>query len=188
VAGHILTEKKILYLVRHAKSSWKDSSLADRDRPLNKRGRRSAPAMGRRMLEQGHLPDLIVCSPANRALSTAKKIALELGCDVSAIVTDGNLYFSGTPGMRSVLEALDDRYQRVMMVGHNPTMTNLMNILGNTFVVNMPTCAIAVIGFDVASWADVYSADGKLLGYDFPKGSGSFTAGVLIGKGRAASD
>jgi len=170
------TKRKILYLVRHAKSSWKDPWLADRDRPLNKRGRRSAPDMGRRMLVQGHRPDLIVSSPAKRALSTARNIAKELDCDVSDIVSDENLYFSGIGGMRSVLEELDDRYQKVMMVGHNPAMTMLMNILGNTSVANMPTCAIAVIGFDIASWADLYSADGDLLGYDFPKGSGSFTA------------
>ena len=168
-------DRKILYLVRHAKSSWKDPSLADKERPLNKRGRRSAPDMGRRMLEQGHRPDLIISSPANRALSTAKIIAQELGCDVSEILTDDQLYFSGSGGMQSILERLDDRYRKVMVVGHNPAMTSLMNILGNTSVFNMPTCAIAVIGFDMASWADLHSAEGELLGYDFPKGSGSFT-------------
>ena len=77
--------------------------------------------------------------------------------------------------MQSILEQMDDRYRKVMVVGHNPAMTSLMNILGNTSVFNMPTCAIAVIGFDMASWADLHSADGVLLGYDFPKGSGSFT-------------
>lgn len=169
------TERKILYLVRHAKSSWQDPSLADRDRPLNKRGRRSAPDMGKRMVRQGHKPDLIISSPANRAISTAGNIAEVLGIDVTDIVMDENLYFSGTGGMLRVLEGVDDRYCRVMMVGHNPTMTNLMNTLGNTYVANMPTCAIAVIGFDMASWADIYSADGELLGYDYPKGSGSFT-------------
>jgi phosphohistidine phosphatase len=63
---------KILYLVRHAKSSWSDVSLHDRERPLNRRGRKSAPDMGRRLKEQGHRPDLIISSPARRAFSTAK--------------------------------------------------------------------------------------------------------------------
>ena len=81
------TAPKILYLVRHAKSSWKDSSLADRDRPLNRRGRRSAPDMGRRMVVQGHRPDFIVSSPAKRAISTARNIAKELGCRDSAILS-----------------------------------------------------------------------------------------------------
>jgi phosphohistidine phosphatase len=170
------TEQKVLYLVRHAKSSWSDSSLTDRDRPLNKRGRRSAPEMGRRLMVQGHRPELIVSSPANRAISTASFIAQELDYNVSHIVTDENLYFSGMVSMQSVLQRLDDRYQAVMIVGHNPAMTELMNSLGNASVANMPTCAIAVIGFDIASWAELCSVDGDLLGYDFPKGSGSFTA------------
>jgi phosphohistidine phosphatase len=169
-------EQKVLYLVRHAKSSWDDPSLADQDRPLNKRGRRNSPDMGARMAAQGHRPDLIISSPANRAISTARNIAEELGIDVSDIVTDEKLYFAGTAGMMSVLEGVDGRYDRVMMVGHNPIMTNLMNTLGNTHVYNMPTCAIAVIGFDMPSWADLRKTDGELLGYDYPKGSGSFTA------------
>lgn len=172
-------ERKILYLVRHAKSSWKDQSQSDIDRPLNKRGRRASPDMGRRMREQGHEPDLIISSPANRALSTARNIARELGIDESGIVTDKDLYFSGAQGMTDVLESVDDRYRTVMMVGHNPTMTYLMNQLANTNVYNMPTCAIAIIGFDMASWADLYSTDGELLGYDYPKGSGRFNPDPL---------
>ena len=125
-------------------------------------------------MAQGHRPDLIISSPARRALSTARKIAQELGFDAADIVTDENLYFSGAGSMRSVLEGVDDRYQKVMMVGHNPTMTNFMNMLSNTSIFNMPTCAIAVIGFDIRSWAELHTGDGELLGYDFPKGSGSF--------------
>ena len=163
------TVQKTLYLVRHAKSSWKDSSLSDRDRPLNKRGRRSAPDMGSRMANQGHRPDLIVSSPAKRAITTARMIALEVDYDLMDIVTDENLYFSGISGMANVLQDIDDRYQKVMMVGHNPTITGLMNTLGDKSVANMPTCAIAVIGFDIASWVDLYSTGGELLDYDFPK-------------------
>ena len=169
-------KQKILYLVRHAKSSWKDASLSDRDRPLNGRGRRSVVDMGKRMLKQGHKPDLILSSPARRAISTAKSIAKELAYDRSDIVRHEKLYFSGVRGMINVLEGVDDRYQKVMMVGHNPVMTSLMNILANSSTVNMPTCAIAVIGFDIASWAELDTVDGDLLGYDYPKGSGSFTS------------
>ena len=160
---------KVLYLVRHAKSSWKDVSLSDMDRPLNKRGRRDSPEMGKRMLERGHIPDLIISSPANRAHSTSKNIARELGINETEIETDKNLYFSGAEGMLKVLEKVDDRYRKVMMTGHNPTMTYLMNRLANSEVFNMPTCAVAIISFDMLSWADVYSTDGVLLGYDFPK-------------------
>jgi len=160
------TPQKTLYLVRHAKSSWSDAALTDRERPLNKRGRRSSPDMGRRMAAKGHRPDLIVSSPANRAITTARNIAKELKYDKSDIVTDEAMYFGS---MQAVLEGLDDRYNKVMVVGHNPTMTYHMNTLANTSVDNMPTCAIAVISFDIASWADLYSAGGELLDYDFPK-------------------
>ena len=167
-------ERKVLYLVRHAKSSWKDPSLGDRDRPLNKRGRRASPEMGQRMAAQGHKPDLIISSPANRAISTARNIAKELDIEEFDIRTDDDLYFSGAGGMLRVLERVNDRYHKVMMVGHNPTSTHVMNILGNTNVGNMPTCAIAIIGFDMASWADLNETEGELLGYDYPKGPGSF--------------
>jgi phosphohistidine phosphatase len=165
---------KKLYLVRHAKSSWSDASLTDEQRPLNKRGRRSAPDMGQRLAEQDHRPDLIISSPANRALSTARIIAEELAYDESEIITDERMYFSGTGSMLNLLEELDDRYQSVMIVGHNPAMTNFLDILCDASVDNMPTCAIAVIGFNIATWIELRSAGGNLLAYDFPKGSNGF--------------
>lgn len=167
-------KSKTLYLVRHAKSSWKDSSLGDRDRPLNKRGRRSARDMGARLAKQGHLPDLIISSPAKRAYSTAKKIARAAGYDKSDIRKEENLYFAGIFSMCNVLEELDDIFESVMMVGHNPAMTNLLNTLCETSIVNMPTCAIAIIQFDFDSWPDLGSEDGTLIGYDYPKGPGNF--------------
>jgi len=167
-------QQKILYLVRHAKSSWADASLSDMDRPLNKRGRRTSPEMGKRMRAQGHFPDLIISSPANRAFSTACNIAYELDIDESEIITDTDLYFSGADSMLEVLENVDDRYLKVMMTGHNPTMEYLANRLCRTHHLNMPTCAIVIIGFDMESWADLDSTDGVLLGYDYPKGPGVF--------------
>ena len=164
---------KLLYLVRHAKSSWSDRSLSDRDRPLNKRGRRSAPDMGRRLAAQDHLPELIISSPAKRAFSTARKIAKELGYDRSEIMKDEGLYFSGTGGMLEFLENLDDGYQKVMIVGHNPAMTTLLNILSGSSIDNMPTCAVAVIDYPMASWSELRSIEGQLLVYDFPKNPAS---------------
>ena len=143
---------KVLYLVRHAKSSWKDPTLADINRPLNKRGRRNSPEMGQRMRAQGHQPDLITSSPANRALTTARNIALELGIAEAAIEVDQDLYFSGSRGMVGVLREVDDRHASVMMVGHNPVLTDLVNSLADTRIWNVPTCGIAIIGFDMESW------------------------------------
>ena len=165
---------KTLYLTRHAKSSWKDASLTDEERPLNKRGRRSAPDMGERLAAENHRPDLIISSPANRALSTARIIANKLDYDQADIVIDERMYFSGTESMLNLLEEQDDRLESIMIVGHNPAMTSLMNTLCDTPVYNMPTCAIAVIGCNAESWSELRSADRSLLAYDFPKGSSGF--------------
>jgi len=164
---------KTLFLVRHAKSSWSDPSLSDRDRPLNKRGRRSAPDMGGRLALKGHQPDLIISSPAKRARMTAKIIAKELGYDKSEIMTDERMYFSGVGGMLTLLEGVDDRYHKVMIVGHNPAMTSLMNSLCDASVDNMPTCAVAVIDYKMMSWSALRSIEGDLQDYDFPKNTAS---------------
>ena len=165
---------KTLYLVRHAKSSWSDARLTDEERPLNKRGRRTAPDMGERLAAENHRPDLIISSPANRAFSTSRIIAKEIHYDEAEIVIDERMYFSGTGSMLSLLEEQDDSLDSVMIVGHNPAMTSLMNTLCDTPVYNMPTCAIAVIGCNTESWSELRSTDRVLLAYDFPKGSGGF--------------
>lgn len=165
---------KTLYLVRHAKSSWDDPSLSDRDRPLNKRGKRDAPDMGQRLREQGHRPDHVISSPARRARSTALKITRELGLDEAAIEIADALYFKGLPGMYDTLERVDDRHASVMLVGHNPTMTDMLNRLTGAGIYNMPTCAIAIVEFDMESWGLARTVEAQLAGYDYPKGDGSF--------------
>jgi phosphohistidine phosphatase len=144
---------------------------------LNSRGEENAPEMGRRLALHGHRPDLIISSPARRALSTAQHIARELGIDEQAIVADDNLYFQGARGMLNVLAEVDDHHQKVMMVGHNPTITTLANALIDREIRNMVTCAVAVIGFDIDSWEEVHDTDGELLGYGYPKGPEHFDIG-----------
>ena len=180
IAGplHTKTEHpmpKTLYLVRHAKSAWDDPSLDDRDRPLNKRGLRAAPDMGRRLQTQGHHVDHVISSPANRAHSTARAITMELGIEPGGIQIEDDLYFQGTHGMLRTIERVDDGVERLMMVGHNPTMTALLNQLAGVHLWNMPTAAIGIIEFDMESWGLVDSTPGKLVGYDKPKGNGQFT-------------
>ena len=169
------SRSRVLYLVRHAKSSWKDSSLSDKERPLNKRGRRNAPVMGRRLAEQIQVPDLVISSPANRARTTAGIICKALGIDDTEILINDQLYFSGSRGALGALEMVEDQYHRVMLVGHNPTWTHLLNTLANTEIWNMPTCAVGVIGFDMNSWKEVRHTAGELLGYGYPKGPDSFS-------------
>ena len=163
------SSRKILFLVRHAKSSWKDASLADIDRPLNKRGKRNAPLMAEWLVSQAERPEVILSSPANRALTTARAMAEALGQGPDDVLVDQDIYFTGTHGMLRALERVEDRFQRVMMVGHNPVMTRLLNQLTGGDVWNMPTCAIAIIAFDMDSWGLVDCTAGELLAYQTPK-------------------
>ncbi|MEZ5534531.1 MAG: histidine phosphatase family protein [Thiolinea sp.] len=158
---------KKLILVRHAKSDWGDASLPDHNRPLNSRGLKAAPVMGQRLLEKQLIPDLIVSSTAYRAEATAKLIATELKC-LDKIVTDTNIYEASVSTLLELIRNLDDAHEMIMLVGHNPGFTMLLNELQDQqFIANMPTCAVAVVAFDVDSWADART--GILLDYDYPK-------------------
>lgn len=109
---------KTLVLVRHAKSSWKDPGLADRDRPLNPRGRRDAPEMGRRLAARG-TPDRIVTSPALRAATTAAVIAEAVGYPEREIVEDERLYGAGSEEILEVIRGIEDRFERVFLLGQH---------------------------------------------------------------------
>jgi phosphohistidine phosphatase len=160
---------KTLSLVRHAKSSWKDKTLSDHDRPLNKRGKRDAPRMGRRLAKASICPDLIVTSTAVRARRTAEKIAAEIGYPISHIMMDEELYLSGVSGVLDLIHNLGDANNHVMLFGHNPDMTDLVNLLTGSSIENVPTCGIAHIRFDTDAWSRVGTVVAELIGFDYPK-------------------
>ncbi|AWB96471.1 histidine phosphatase [Agromyces badenianii] len=145
---------KTLVLMRHAKSSWDTPGLLDHDRPLNERGRREAPRMGRRLGERGIRPDVIVTSTAERARSTAAFVAAALGTEERRVIADERLYSASVDTLLRVVRSLDDRLACAMFVGHNPEMTDLAARLFREAEA-MPTAAVAVFRFDVASWSDV---------------------------------
>lgn len=171
--------KKLLFLVRHAKSSWDDSTLGDEARPLNDRGQTDAPRMGRWLAEQPLQPQVIVSSPAQRARSTAKIIAASLGRKASEIVIDPDIYFRGLRGMLTAIERTDDSIDRLMLVGHNPVMTGLFSELSGEALDNMPTCAIAIIEFPMLSWGLTDTTPGSLLAYQTPKRLAAGASGLL---------
>ncbi|MBD3307013.1 histidine phosphatase family protein [candidate division KSB3 bacterium] len=160
---------KRLYLIRHAKSSWKDQSLADFDRPLNKRGKRDAPFMGQRLASYQVTPDLLMSSPAKRALTTAKTIAEEIGYPPTAIVTEPSIYGAGAASLLTVIQAIKDAAHEVMLVGHNPGLTTLAESLTNTMVDNIPTCGIFCVDLPVESWTEVTEGIGTVVFFDYPK-------------------
>lgn len=161
---------KRLYLIRHAKSSWSDPDLSDIDRPLNKRGKRDAPFMGKR-LKKAHRanPDIILSSPAKRALRTAKILAREIDYPKGKIEIKDSLYGSGVQAMLNIIHYLDDSLDEVMLFGHNPDITSLANYLSDQQVDNIPTCGIFRVDFDVQSWKDVKKGAGIFKFFDYPK-------------------
>ncbi len=145
---------KTLYLVRHAKSSWDDPTLADKARPLDARGKRDAPKVGKRLAKAGVKPDLILSSSAKRALTTARIIAKELGYKRKSIVVDDRLYAAEADVVLDVIQRLDNEAGCVMLFGHNPELTELAHRLSGK-ITRMPTCAVAEFTFDVNSWSRI---------------------------------
>ena len=160
---------KKLTLIRHAKSSWKYPNLDDLDRPLNSRGRRDAPMMGKRLAKDKALPDLMISSPAKRAWKTAKIIAREVGFEKAKIEKNIALYEAGVSELIQVIQKIDGKYDDVMIFGHNPGFTSLAHYLTNYEVDNIPTCGIFVIEFNVNSWQEVSQGKGKFISFDYPK-------------------
>ena len=144
---------KTLFLIRHAKSSWDDTALPDKDRPLDDRGKRDAPKMGKRLAKRDVKADLIVSSPAMRALMTAEIIAKKLDYKLKDIVVDDQLYAGEADDLLNVIHKLSDKRERVMLFGHNPELTELAHRLSSK-ITRMPTCAVAEFTFDAKSWAN----------------------------------
>jgi phosphohistidine phosphatase len=161
---------KYLYLIRHAKSSWKDSSLHDFDRPLNKRGTRDAPQMGKRLKKMNVKPDMILSSPAVRAKSTAMAIARELAFPAEKILYKEALYHAVPSTMKALLCEVHDDIETLFLLGHNPGLTEFSNRLSRDDIDNIVTCGIYAISLEIVHWSTL-QMDGraKLLFYDYPK-------------------
>ena len=160
---------KTLTLLRHAKSSWKDTSLADRDRPLNKRGERDAPVMGQRIQNAGIRPSLIVSSPAVRAWRTAKIVAKALNYPREFLQREEDLYLASLDDLLDVVMAQDTGFNSVMVVGHNPGLTDFANFLSPGLTNNVPTAGVVAVQFERDDWNLYERPKTELLYYDFPK-------------------
>jgi phosphohistidine phosphatase len=159
---------KTLVLVRHAKSAWNDPTLADHDRPLNARGRRDAPEMGRRLRERGTVPDAILSSTAVRARTTAEAIAAALGLDDARLVLDERLYGSSPETILEVVAGVDDEVSTVMVVAHDPGMSDLAFRLSGE-IDHMPTGAVAEFRFPAWTWAELAASEPVEVRFDTPR-------------------
>ncbi len=160
---------KTLYLVRHAKSSWDNPSLSDFERPLNDRGKRDAPEIGKRLLNKGIMPELMLSSPAQRALTTCRLIAKVIGYPDQKIATDSAIYHAGESALLRIVQQTSDEYRSLMLFGHNPGFTDFANELANTDIYNIPTCGVFVCSFEVDKWQEIRFGNGQLLFFDYPK-------------------
>jgi phosphohistidine phosphatase len=160
---------KTLYLVRHAKSSWDNPDLKDYERPLNDRGLRDAPRMGKRVKEREITPDLMLSSPAERAISTCRTIASVIGYSADRIKTDRRVYHADEDDLFSVLKELNENQKTVMLFGHNPGFTYFANTLLNENIMNIPTCGIVGCKIKINFWKEIKPGCGELLFFDFPK-------------------
>lgn len=161
---------KTVILVRHAKSSWKDPSLDDFDRPLNKRGKKNAPFMGEKLKDRQMRPDLILSSPAKRARKTAIAVAKAIDYPKKKIVYDTDMYHAGAGYLFELVKNLEDENNTIMLFGHNPGFNEIADMLcKKNRVYNIPTTGVYCIKFDVSQWKKVEEGKGDFVFFDYPK-------------------
>ena len=160
---------KTLTILRHAKSSWDHPELTDHDRPLNKRGERDAPVMGDRLMAAGIRPSLIVSSTAVRAWTTAKIVAKQISYPLEFLQRERDLYHAGVNGLLDVIARQDDGFNSIVVVGHNPGMTDFANSLVPGLTSNVPTAGFVAVSIDSDDWNLRERGDCKLIEYNYPK-------------------
>lgn len=161
---------KRLSLVRHAKSSWKDSRLADIQRPLSGRGKRDAPAMAARLEARGLHPVLILSSPAERAKATAEALADGLGYPRERIRIEPDLYLADSGTLARITARFDDTWNDVLLVAHNPGLTDFVNrLLPSLALDNLPTSGVVAVDCAGLRWAEIERGGATLAFYDYPK-------------------
>jgi phosphohistidine phosphatase len=162
-----------LYLLRHAKSSWKDKGLADHDRPLARRGRRAAKAIGRHIREQGIDPELVLCSTARRARETLEGIEPALGR--GGVRVESELYGAPPSALLARLKEIPAAVRSVMVIGHNPGLEELALLLARRgaclreLEAKFPTGALATLAFRSPDWTSLDRGTAELIEFIRPR-------------------
>lgn len=160
---------RYLFLIRHAKSSWNVAGLRDFDRPLNDRGLHDAPLMAGMLKAQNIRPNLIVSSPAKRAITTARFFAEGLGLVPEEIVENSGIYDAYASDILQIIRELPDSAQTVFLFGHNPTFTDVANRFTDQYIDNIPTCGVVCLESTSTHWADINSSNTRVVAQLFPK-------------------
>ena len=143
--------------------------MDDFDRPLNDRGERDAPRMGKRLKEKDITPDLLLSSPAKRALTTCEKIAAVLEYPLAKIKTDQDLYHADEEEILAIVKKLNDKHDCVLIFGHNPGLTDFVNHLTHVVIDNVPTCGVVACSLPINSWKDLAWEQAKIEFFYYPK-------------------
>lgn len=151
---------KTLLVLRHGKSSWSDPALADHDRPLKKRGRRGAASIGRQLRDAGLEPGLALSSTARRARSTARRCLAAAGFETPLQLTR-DLYGGGAAAYVRTIEARAGDDESVLVVGHNPDVESLVELLTGEAVV-LKTAYLAVVRLEIDGWTGLGGTPGRL--------------------------
>lgn len=159
---------KNLYLIRHAKSDWSDESKSDFERGLNKRGKKAILAMANALKEKKVMPDLILSSPAKRARLTAKGLAKEIGYTGKIKYIDA-LYMADPLDVVSMIKEIKDKYDDVYIVGHNPEITELADMMLDDSIENVPTLGIVALELPIKHWQTFKPEKVKLNFFIYPK-------------------
>jgi phosphohistidine phosphatase len=163
-----------LYLLRHAKSSWSDPTLADPERPLSPRGRRDAERIAEHCLRLGIAPELVLCSTAQRTRETLELIRPALGA-AATVRLEPELYAASAESLLERLRSVPEGFGSVMLVGHNPGLQDLALVLASAgtelerLEAKFPTAALATLTLPVETWSRLSQADAVLAAYVVPK-------------------
>ncbi|MBC7865043.1 MAG: histidine phosphatase family protein [Bacteroidia bacterium] len=160
---------KKLYITRHAKSDWGFDGLKDIDRPLNQRGYDDAYRLSAFIKKKEQVPQLLVSSPAIRAISTALIFARNFSYPENEIKIVKEIYESSVATLKQCVTDFSEDYSSIMLFGHNPGLTKFFNEVSDSEIDNLPTCAVTLIEFDAATWKNVFKKEGKTIFTEFPK-------------------
>jgi phosphohistidine phosphatase len=159
---------RTIYLIRHAASTWSETIGDDIARILTEEGKLQAEAMGTVLAENNIKPDLMLASPATRAKTTAEIIAAAVGYAADQVEEDSTIYQATARKLLEVINAQDDRYTSLALVGHNPAISRIVAYLTQYSLENMPPAGMACLEFEQESWAFVSMATGTFKWFEAP--------------------
>jgi phosphohistidine phosphatase len=160
---------KTLYIVRHAKSSWKDAELKDFERPLKRRGVRDAFLIAEKLSELNITPQHVLSSPSVRAYETAKIFCNTLSFSKENIETNSSIYNATLEELQTILLNIDNKLNAVMMFGHDPGLTNFVAYLTKQSYEKIPTSGVVAIQFETDQWNKIEEHSGKIVFFIYPK-------------------